>query len=80
MCQTFDDHTVDVGEHRLERLAAIGRVLGQEGPHLPRRDRGLHRELVHLLHVAGDPVDDGMAVAAEFLGGHVAGRVVHDRR
>ena len=64
------DDSIEVGHHGGERLGFGRRVVGQRGSHVAGRDRRLHRPLVDLGDVVGDPVDQRVAAGAELLGCH----------
>ncbi len=54
-----------------EGLGLLGRRVGHPCSDLAGLDLGEHRQLADPLHVVGDPIDHGVAVAAELVGRHV---------
>ena len=72
--QAGHDHAVEVCEHVGERLAVLGRVLGQLRAHPAGLDARADGQLLEPFQVICDPVDRLAPVAAELLGCHVHGR------
>jgi len=68
--ETRHDDTVEVRQHRGERLAAGRRFAGQQRSHVAWFHRGRHGVAFDSLEVAGDPVDEGVPVLTELVGGH----------
>ena len=63
---------VEVGDDGFEILGRVGRRVGQRVPDVARRHSREHGKPLGVLHEAGDPLDHGVAVLAELVGGHVA--------
>ncbi len=63
--------TVNIGEDLRERFALLRRVRRQLSADFSRLHARQHRKAFHAGVVIGNPIDDGMAVAAEFFGRHV---------
>src|SRR5579864_3434893 len=71
MCDARQDQLVDIFEKRVEGLAVGWRVHRQRRANLTGLHLRQHRKGFNPRLVVGDPVDHGMAVAAELVGGHV---------
>ena len=72
MRQRGNDQAIDVGKDRLHRLALFrrrGRKLSFEIAGLDLRQDG---QVFDMFEVICDPVDDLVAIASEFFGGHIA--------
>ena len=52
------DQVVELADHRVERLAVLGRTGRQPGSDVARGDLGQDGEVLDPLQVAGDPLDD----------------------
>ena len=63
--QAGQQDVVEVAQHGRERLARLGRRLGQRGPDRTGLDAREHRELADALEVGGSPVERRRAVVAE---------------
>jgi hypothetical protein len=68
--QPGQDHALEVAEDGLEALRLDRRRRRQLRPDVARRNPRHHGQAGGALTIVGHPVDDLMAQAAEFLGGH----------
>ena len=65
------DQLIHILEDGLKGFSLEGRPIGQRSADLPRLDLGKDRKRLDALIIIGDPIHNGPAIAAEFLGGHV---------
>ena len=65
--QSRQDDAVEIVDHRAEVLRLARRLFRQGVAHLAGPGRGHHRPLGQAFMVVGQPVDEPVAVAAEFL-------------
>ena len=65
------DEALDVAENLVERLALLRRMLREPRADLAGLNAREHREAFDAGIVIGNPVHDRVALAAEFVGGHV---------
>ena len=70
-----NDDLVEVAQHVREGLALLGRGAGQAAADPAGLRLGEHRVALHLLHVAGDALDDRGPASAELVRRHVLGFV-----
>src|SRR5258706_5302577 len=68
-----DDQSIDIRENCRHGFALQRWGRRQLGFKIPGLHLSQHREVFDVLKVVRDPVDDLMAEAAKFRGGHVAG-------
>jgi hypothetical protein len=75
--QARHDDLVEVGEEGVEPLGLLGRRGRERASYVAGGDLREHRQVVEGRPVVGDPVDGGVPLPAELLGGHVPGVVRH---
>ncbi len=76
MSHAGQDQPLNVLHHGVKRLAARWRICRKRSADLSRLNLRKHRERFDACLIVGDPVDHGMAMAAEFFGRHVKGFIV----
>jgi len=67
MSEAGNDDALEVGEDRVEALAAFGRARGQRVSNLTRRDTGKDRIALGCFEVIRDPVREAMRLPAEIV-------------
>src|SRR5687767_4920949 len=73
VCQCRNDHALEIAQDVVERFALFGRGGRKGAPHVAGRYTRQDGIPIGAGEVLGDPVDEAVAVAAEFVGVHASG-------
>src|SRR6266542_466937 len=76
--QTRHDDSLEIFQHRIERLGTLGRRTGKLGAYRTGSGSRLHGVLRHVCTIVGDPVDDAMTKATKLFRCHDGSRGVLD--